>query len=161
MQTRMDFNQVQAANQALWSLGKYVDECGLERSLLDLMLLRASQINRCAFCIDMHTKDARASGENEQRLYALNAWRETPFYSDRERAALALTEALTLVSQDGVPDEVYEQVREQFSEQEIVNLTIAVITINSYNRLNISLKFTIPGRYKSQRKPAPILNGVS
>jgi len=160
MQTRIDNSDVQAANQVLWSLGKYVNESGLERSLLDLILVRASQINHCAFCLDMHIKDARASGETEQRLYSLNAWRETTFYSERERAALAWTEAVTVLGNAGVPDEVYEQVRQQFTEQEIVNLTMAVITINCYNRLNLGLKFGIPGQYKSQRKTVPDLQTV-
>jgi AhpD family alkylhydroperoxidase len=153
MQTRININQVQTANQLLWGLGKYVNECGLERSLLDLILVRASQINRCAFCLDMHIKDARVSGESEQRLYSLSAWRETPFYSERERAALAWTEAVTTLGENGVSDDLYEQVRQHFNEQEIIDLTMAVITINSYNRLNLSLKFTVPGRYKSQRQP--------
>ena len=117
------------------------------------MVLRASQINHCAYCIDMHTKDARASGETEQRLFGLDAWRDTPYYSDRERAALAWTEAVTLLSENGVPDDLYEQVREQFSEQEIVNLTMAVIAINSWNRLNVSLQPTVAGSYKSNRQP--------
>ena len=124
------------------------------------MLVRASQINRCAYCLDMHMKDARASGETEQRLYSLSVWRETPFYSDRERAALAWTEAVTVLSENGVPDELYEQVRHHFSQQEIVGLTMALITINSYNRLNVSLQYTVPGRYKSQRQPDPALNGI-
>ena len=151
MQPRIGYNKIDPqAVQALMGLGNYVDGCQLERSLLDLVLVRASQINRCAYCLDMHTKDARASGETEQRLYGLNAWRETPLYSDRERAALAWTEAVTLLTESGVPDDVYEQVREQFDEQEIIKLTMAVITINSWNRLNVSLR-TVPGSYKSRR----------
>jgi len=152
MQPRIGFHKIDAnAVQALMSLGAYTDDSKLERSLLDLVLVRASQINRCAYCLDMHTKDARASGETEQRLYSLNAWRETPFYSERERAALAWTEAVTLLSESGVPDEVYEQVCQQFGEQEIVSLTMTVITINSWNRLNVSLR-TVPGNYKSRRQ---------
>ncbi len=152
MQPRIGFQKIEAkAVQALMGLGNYVNESGLERSLLDLVLVRASQINHCAYCLDMHTKDARISGETEQRLYGLNAWRETPYYSDRERAALAWTEAVTLVSESGVPDAVYEQVREQFDEQEIVKLTMAVVTINSWNRLNVSLR-TVPGNYTSRRE---------
>ena len=130
---------------------------GLEESLIDLVLMRASQINRCAHCLDMHYKDARASGETEQRLYSLDAWRETPYYSDRERAALAWTEAVTLVAQDSVPDAVYEEVQQHFTEAEIVSLTLVIMDINSWNRLNVSLR-TVPGRYKSQRKPASELN---
>ncbi|MBA3870494.1 MAG: carboxymuconolactone decarboxylase family protein [Anaerolineae bacterium] len=140
------------AYQALKVMGDYVDNSGLERSLLDLVLIRASQINHCAFCLDMHTKDARVSGETEQRLYSLDAWRETPFFSDRERAALEWTEAVTLVSESCVPDAIYEQVRQQFTETEIIKLTMAVIVINSYNRLNVSLR-AVPGHYKSQRQP--------
>lgn len=153
MQTRISFSDVQDAIPALLGTSNYVMESGLEQSLLDLMITRASQINRCAYCIDMRYKDAIASGESLQRLYSLDAWRETPFYTDRERAALAWTEAVTLVSENGVPDDVYEQVRQHFSDKEIVGLTMAVININSWNRLNVSLQHTVPGRYKSQRKP--------
>ena len=128
-------------------LEAYLEECGLEPSLLDLVRTRASQINGCAYCIDMHTKDARARGESEQRLYALNAWRETPFYTDRERAALAWTEALTLIFEGHVPDEVYEQARQHFTEQELVNLTLAVVSINGWNRIAISFR-SVPGTYQ-------------
>jgi AhpD family alkylhydroperoxidase len=128
-------------------LEKYVRNCGLEHPLLELVKTRASQINGCAYCIDMHTKDARAAGETEQRLYALSAWRETPFYSDRERAALEWTEALTLISENDVPDELFEAVREHFSEEEIVNLSLAVITINGWNRLAIPFR-SVPGSYE-------------
>ncbi len=151
MQPRVNLFKVDAsAMQSLMPLGDFVNNSKLERSLLDLMLVRASQINHCAYCLDMHIKDARVSGETEQRLYSLNAWRESPYYTDRERAALAWTEAVTLLSETCVPDEVYEQVRPLFSDQEIVNLTMAVIAINSWNRLNVSLR-TVPGAYKSQR----------
>jgi AhpD family alkylhydroperoxidase len=128
-------------------LERFVRTCGVEHSLLDLVKTRASQINGCAYCIDMHTKDARAAGETEQRLYALSAWRETPFFSDRERAALEWTEALTLISENDVSDELYEYVRSQFAEQEIVNLTMAVITINGWNRLAIPFR-SVPGSYQ-------------
>lgn len=111
----------------------------------------ASQINGCAYCIDMHTKDARAEGETEQRLYALSAWRETPFFSDRERAALEWTEALTLISQNHAPDDLYKRVRQQFNESELINLTLAINAINSWNRLAISFR-AVPGTY--QRQPA-------
>jgi AhpD family alkylhydroperoxidase len=127
-------------------LEKYIDECGLEASLQNLVKIRASQINGCAYCIDMHTKDARADGETEQRIFELNAWRETPFYTDRERAALAWTEAVTLVSQTHVPDEVYEEARERFTEEELVNLTLVIATINAWNRLAISFR-QVPGAY--------------
>jgi AhpD family alkylhydroperoxidase len=135
----------------MYSLQKYVEECGLESSLLELVKTRASQINGCAFCIDMHTKDARANGETEQRLYALNAWRETPFYTDRERAALAWTEAVTLISEGHVPEDVFEQARAQFTDEELVNLTTAVVAINGWNRLSIA--FRVPaGTYQPPTK---------
>lgn len=135
------------AAEAMYGLEKYVRRSGLEHSLLDLVRTRASQINGCAYCIDMHTKDARAQGETEQRLYGLNAWRETPFYSERERAALEWTEAVTLVSQNHVPDEVYERVRREFTEAELINLTLAVVAINGWNRLAISFR-SVPGSYQ-------------
>jgi AhpD family alkylhydroperoxidase len=128
-------------------LEKYLAECGLEHRLIHLLKMRASQINGCAYCIDMHSKDARALGETEQRLYELDAWRETPFYSDRERAALAWIEAVTLVSQTHVPDSVYEEVRKHFSEKEIVDLTFVASTINAWNRLAIALR-AVPGHYR-------------
>jgi AhpD family alkylhydroperoxidase len=135
----------------MYSLQKYVNECGLENSLLELVKTRASQINGCAFCIDMHTKDARAHGETEQRLYGLSAWRETPFYTDRERAALAWTEAVTLISEGHVPDDVFEQARSQFSDEELVNLTTAVVAINGWNRFSIA--FRVPaGTYQPPAK---------
>src|SRR5579863_4757717 len=120
---------------------------GLEPSLLDLVRMRASQINGCAYCLDMHSKDLRAGGESEQRIYCLDAWRETPFYSERERAALDWTEAVTLIREGHVPDEVYEQVRRHFSETELVILTATVGAINFWNRLAISLR-SVPGEYK-------------
>ena len=112
----------------------------LEPSLLNLIDIRASQINGCAYCLDMHTKDARAAGETEQRIYTLDAWRETPFFTDRERAALEWTEAVTLVADTHVPDDVYERVKKQFNEEELVALTFAVMVINTWNRLNVSFK---------------------
>lgn len=151
MQPRIDYlAAAPAARDAVMAIEKYVRSCGLERSLLELVRLRASQINGCAYCIDMHTKDARAEGETEQRLYALSAWHETPFYSDRERAALAWTEAVTLVNRDHVPDDVYRETRRHFSEKEIVDLTLAVIAINSWNRLAISFR-AVPGSYRRER----------
>lgn len=139
--------------QALLALEKYVHQCGLDSKLLELVKMRASQINGCAYCLDMHSKDARSLGETEQRLYALNAWRETPFYSERERAALGWTEAVTLVSQTHVPDEVYEQVRKHFSENELLDLTFAIVAINSWNRLAVSLR-AIPGTYQPRKLSA-------
>jgi AhpD family alkylhydroperoxidase len=131
---------------AMLGLERQVRQAGLERRLLDLVCMRASQINGCAYCLDMHSKDARAEGETEQRLYGLDAWRETPYYSERERAALEWTEALTLVSDTRVPDQVYERVREQFSEDELVHLSLAIVSINGWNRLNIAAR-TVPGDY--------------
>ncbi len=153
MQARINYDQVEPdANKTMFALGRYIMTSGIEQSLLDLVLLRASQINRCAFCIDMHYKDAIASGETEQRLYGLDAWRESPYYTERERAALAWTESVTVLTDDFVPDEVYEVAREQFSEVELVKLTMAVIAINGWNRLNVSFR-TVPGGYQSPRKP--------
>ena len=148
MQSRIEFTKIApGAMKTMYGLEKYLAECGLESSLIDLIKLRASQINGCAYCIDMHTKDARARGESEQRLYELVAWRETPFYTERERAALAWTEAVTLIAGEHVPDEVYEQVRQHFTEQELVNLTLAIVAINGWNRFAISFR-TVPGTYQ-------------
>lgn len=132
---------------AMRGLENYVRHCGLEESLLELVKLRASQINGCAYCIDMHTKDARAEGETEQRLYALVAWEETPFFTERERAALAWAEAVTKVGEDHVPESVFEQARRYFNEKELVDLTLAIIAINGWNRLAIGFR-TVPGTYK-------------
>lgn len=149
MQRRFEYHKAApGAMRAMVSLQKYVEESGLERSLLELVKTRASQINGCAYCIDMHTKDARALGESEQRLYALPAWRETPFYTERERAALAWTEAITLISQGHAPDEVFEQARTQFTEEEMVNLTMAIIAINGWNRLAIGFR-EVAGTYQA------------
>jgi AhpD family alkylhydroperoxidase len=131
----------------MWGLERYLHGCGLDPALLELVKLRASQINGCAFCIDMHSKDARARGEAEQRLYGLTAWREAPYYTDRERAALAWAEAVTEVSHTHVPDDVYDLARQQFKEKELVDLTLAVIAINSWNRLAISFR-KVPGAYQ-------------
>lgn len=143
-----------AAYHAMLGLEMFVRKSSkLEPPLIELVKMRASQINGCAFCIDMHSKDARVQGETEQRLYALNAWRETPFFTDRERAALAWTEAVTLVSEGHVPDDVYEDARRQFSEEELVNLTMAVVTINGWNRLAISFR-AVPGEYQPAGRKA-------
>jgi AhpD family alkylhydroperoxidase len=133
--------------QALFGLQAQAESFGLEPALLRLVEMRASQINGCAFCLDMHSKDARAAGETEQRLYLLDAWREVPLYSDRERAALAWTEAVTQVAEGHVPDDVYAAVSSRFSEQEIVGLTLAIAAINSWNRLAISFRIEA-GSYK-------------
>jgi AhpD family alkylhydroperoxidase len=135
--------------RALLAMGVEVGKSGLERRLFELVKIRASQINGCAYCIDMHTKDARALGESEQRIYALSAWRETPFFSARERAALEWTEALTrLGSPEGVPDDIYARVRQQFDEDAIVALSFAVVVINSWNRLSIAFRPTV-GSYQA------------
>ena len=137
------------ALKAMVELEKYVADSGLQRSLYELVKTRASQINGCAYCLDMHTKDARKAGETEQRLYALNAWRETPFYTERERAALEWTEALTLISENDVSDLLYESVHTHFNEKEMVALTMAIVAINGWNRLAISFR-TVPGTYEPQ-----------
>jgi AhpD family alkylhydroperoxidase len=139
----------------MYAVERYVRECGLDRPLLELVKLRASQVNGCAYCVDMHTKDARANGETEQRLYAVVVWREAPFFTERERAALAWTEALTLVSQEQVPDNVFEIARKEFSDKELVDLTMAVIAINGWNRLAISFR-KVAGTYQ----PAPPQGGA-
>ena len=152
MEPRIDYRKAPAGVvQAMAALDRYLHQIGFDPKLMELVKMRASLINGCAYCIDMHSKDARAGGETEQRLYALSAWRETPFYSERERAALEWTEAVTLVSHSQVPDEVYERVRKHFDEQELINLTLAVIAINGWNRLAISLR-AVPGTY--QPRPA-------
>ena len=141
MKPRIDFTKVSPrALQAMMGVQSYVNHSGLEHSLLELVKMRASQINGCAYCLDMHFKDARAAGETEQRLYLLDAWREAPFYSDRERAALEWTEAMTLLTEGHVPDSVYATVREQFSEAELVDLSMAVVAINGWNRLMVGFR---------------------
>ena len=148
MKQRLDFlTTTPNVVRAMYGLHKPLSQSGLEKGLLDLVYFRVSQINGCAFCLDMHSKDLRAAGETEQRLYVLEAWRESPFYSDRERAALAWAEAVTTLSNKDVPDDVHEQARAQFSEAELVNLTLAVIAINGWNRLNIAFR-TTPGTYE-------------
>ena len=139
------------AVKAMYGLETYVRHCGLEPSLLELVKLRASQINGCAYCIDMHTKDARAAGETEGRLYAVPVWRETPFFTPRERAALAWAEAVTDIAGSGVPDSAYDAVRAEFSEREVVDLTMAVVEINAWNRIAMALRAE-PGSYQP---PAP------
>ena len=132
------------AMKAMMGLEAYVRKGGLEPRLIELVKTRASQINGCAYCLDMHTRDARALGETEQRLHLLPAWRESPLYTDRERAALAWTEALTLVSETHAPDDVYELARSQFSESELVNLTMTIVAINGWNRLAIGFELFAP-----------------
>ncbi len=148
------FNYMKAAPgtyQAMYGLEQYLHGCGLEASLLHLIKLRASQINGCAYCLDMHWKDLRAINETEQRLYSLDAWRECPYYTDRERAAFAWTEAVTRVTDGHVPDGIYEEVRAHFNEKEMCDLTLAVAAINAWNRLAIAAR-VVPGEY--QARPA-------
>lgn len=148
LEPRIDVDEVAPeANRALSALDAYVARTALEPPLLELVRLRASQINGCAYCVDMHTKDARAAGETEQRLYAVSVWRETSFFTERERAALAWTEAVTLVADGQVPEAVYEEARRHFDEAELVALTVAVIAINAWNRLAISVRM-VPGTYE-------------
>ncbi len=150
MKERLNYAKVSPdALKAMGGIEKYVAGSGLERSLYELVKTRASQINGCAYCLDMHTKDARKSGETEQRLYSLSAWRETPFYTERERAALEWTEALTVISESDVPDSLYESVRKHFDEKEVVALSMAIIAINGWNRLAIGFR-TVPGSYNPQ-----------
>jgi AhpD family alkylhydroperoxidase len=151
MKPRLNWDKVSpGVLNAMLELTKYLQTTTLGSSLLNLVLVRASQINGCAPCLDMHTKDARADGESEQRLYLISAWRESPFYTDRERAALAWTEAVTLIADAGVPDEIYEEARKQFSEKELVDLTLAIIQINGWNRLNVSFHM-VPGNYQPRK----------
>ena len=154
MNSRIDFlKAAPGAMQAMLALSKYLKTCGLDENLVNLICLRASQINGCAYCLDMHWKDLRAAGETEQRLYGLDAWEESPYYSERERAALAWTEAVTKVREGHVPDEVYERVRAQFNEKELADLTLAVAAIGSWNRLNIAVR-TKAGNYQPPKKHA-------
>lgn len=155
---RVDLTQVASeAMRAQLALEAYVRRSSLEHPLLELVKLRASMINGCAYCVDMHTKDARFAGETEQRLYAVSVWKETPFFSTRERAALAWTDALTDIAHSGVPDALYEQVSTQFSERELVDLTMAVVTINGWNRLAVSLRAPV-GDYVPGKRPEDQLN---
>ncbi len=147
MKPRVDLAKDPKFFQPLLAVQAVIESGVVERKLLHLVMMRASQINGCAYCLDMHSKDARAEGETEQRLYSLDAWREAPFYSDRERAALEWTEAVTLVATTRVPDSAYEAVRAQFSEDELKTLTLAIGMINVWNRLNVAFR-TVSGDYK-------------
>ena len=141
MESRINISTVSPeALKTMLNLESYLAQCGLEHSLIHLVKMRASQINGCAYCLDMHSKDARALGETEQRLYCLDAWHETPFYTARERAALTWTESLTRVAQTHAPDDDYKTVRAQFTEPELVNLTLAIVAINGWNRLAIGFR---------------------
>jgi len=148
---RFDFvKAAPGAYRAMAGLEHYLHECGLEESLLHLIKLRASQINGCAYCLDMHWKDLKSIGETDQRLYELNAWEEAPFYTDRERAALAWTEAVTKVADSHVPDALFAKVHKHFNEKELADLTLAVATINAWNRLSISAR-AVPGTYQAPK----------
>lgn len=147
MKARIDYGKVLPKSlKGLLELEKFVANSDLDHKIFELVKTRASQLNGCAYCLDMHTKDARKAGETEQRLYALSAWHETPFYTPKERAALAWTEVLTLIADNDVPDELYEEMRNHFSEEELITLTMAIIAINGWNRLAIAFK-TVPGSY--------------
>ena len=152
MESRISYiKAAPGVRDALLRLSEYVHQSGLEESLAGLVCLRASQINGCAFCIDMHWKDLRALGQSEETLYMLDAWRESPGYTERERAALAWTEAVTLVTEGHVPDEVYQAALKQFGEAELANLTLAIAAINSWNRMNIAFR-TPAGHYRAAAK---------
>jgi AhpD family alkylhydroperoxidase len=152
VEPRIDYlKSARGVYEAMLGLEKYLHQSGLEASLLDLVKLRASQINGCAYCIDMHWKDLRALGESEQRLYGLDAWKESPYYSDRERAALAWTEAVTNIRDTHAPDEDYERVRRSFTEKELADLTLAIAAINAWNRLAISAR-SVPGLYQPAKR---------
>jgi AhpD family alkylhydroperoxidase len=151
MKTRIDYGQAAPGTyEAMDALDRYLADCSIERPLLILVQLRASQVNGCAYCIDMHWKDLRAIGDTEQRLASLDAWRECPYYTDRERAALAWTEAVTLVADGHVPDAVYAEVRPRFGDKEMADLTLAIAAINAWNRLSIAGRL-VPGGYQAAR----------
>jgi AhpD family alkylhydroperoxidase len=149
MHPRMELDVNSAAYRAMLQLEQYARSSGINPTLLALIKIRASQINGCAFCIDMHTKDARHKGETEQRIYALNAWQETPFFTPQERAVLSLTEAVTLIATNPVSDEIYDEVSRYFARDEIVNLLMAIVTINGWNRIVITTRM-VPGSYELQ-----------
>ena len=152
MEPRIDYlKSARGAYHAMLGIEHYLQQCGLEESLQNLIKLRVSQINGCAYCIDMHWKDLRASGEGEQRLYGLDAWEESPYYTERERAALAWAESVTNIQEGHVPDGVFERVKEFFNDKELADLTLAVTAINSWNRLSIAAR-TVPGTYQPAKK---------
>jgi AhpD family alkylhydroperoxidase len=154
MTARIDYRQASpGAVQAMLGLEKHMSTTRIEKALYELIKIRASQINGCAYCLDMHTQDARVGGETEQRIYALSAWRETPFFTERERAALAWTEAVTLIAFERVPDALFDEARSQFSETELVDLTIGVNAINGWNRIAVAFRL-VPGVYKPAVKSA-------
>lgn len=144
------FKNGKDAMESLYGITQYLAKSAIEQPLLNLIYFRVSQINGCAFCLDMHAKDLRAKGDFEQRLYVLDAWRETPFYTERERAALAWAEAVTKITNGNIPDETYEQSRKHFSENELIDLTLAITTINTYNRINIAFRPKV-GTYQARK----------
>ena len=148
LQPRMEIEKIEpAAYKAVLELEKYIQSSGIDQSLLELIKICASQINGCAFCIDMHTKDAKKHGETEQRIYALNAWRETPFFTSEERSVLALTEAVTLISENQVSDDIYKEVNRYFTPKEIAQIVMAIVTINSWNRIAVTTRM-VPGTHE-------------
>jgi AhpD family alkylhydroperoxidase len=154
MESRINYARVApGVYEAMLGLQSYLRKSGLDGSLVDLVCLRASQINGCAYCVDMHWKDLRAAGESEQRLYGLDVWEESPYYSERERAALAWTEAVTNIREGRAPDDVYERVRQVFTEKELADLTFAIAVINGWNRLNIAAR-TVAGSYRPKSRAA-------
>jgi AhpD family alkylhydroperoxidase len=154
MKTRFNYAKVApGVYDAMEGLETYLGQCGVEEPLLHLIKMRVSQINGCAYCLDMHWKDLRAIGESEQRIYSLDAWRECPYYTDRERAALAWSEAVTLITDGHVADSVYEEVKPHFSDGDLANLTLAIVAINGWNRLSISAR-TVPGGYQPAKANA-------
>jgi len=155
MPSRLDYVKLaRSGYEAMLGLERYLRQCGLEEPLIHLLKLRVSQINGCAYCLDMHWKDLRAIGESEQRLYGLDAWEESPYYTERERAALAWAEAVTNIREGHVPDEIYDHVKKHFTEKEIADLTLAAATINAWNRLAIAAR-SEPGVYQPQKHAAP------
>ena len=152
MKARIDYTNVPEALRGMYQLEHYIHNSGLEESLVHLVKMRASQINGCAYCLDVHSKDARALGETEQRLYVLDAWEEAPFYSERERAALALTDAVTRITEGHVPDAVFERARAHFNEQELIALVFTLTTINAWNRLAITMRTEV-GNYQPKARP--------
>ncbi len=160
MKERIAYGKVApGAMAAMRCLEDYIKGSGLEPALLDLIKSRASQLNGCAYCVDMHTKEARAGGESEQRLYALPVWHETPFFTERERAALAWTEAVTLLSRSPVSDALYQEARQHFTERQLVDLTMALIGINGWNRLSVAFR-TVPGSYRPAVRREPVASGT-
>ena len=160
MKPRIEFSQANPKiRQLLLAIERYLQDSSLPAPLQHLVKVRASQINGCGYCLDMHTKDARDEGESEQRLYALDAWRDTPFFDERERAALEWTEVVTLVAESRIPDEAYELVRRCFSEEEIIDLTLAVSSINTWNRMNIAFR-TVAGSYRAGMHKAYIASAA-